>query len=359
MIIPKSHIAAMQGFALADLSAPPGTRVVSLAQNESAFPPSPAAIEAARASFCNAQLYPDPDWADLRRAIAERHHVDSDWLLCSAGSMDLISALIMSFAGPGDHVLSTAHGYGYFAASAAFVGAVYDAAPEADLTVDVDALLAAILPETRLVCVANPGNPTGTRIPRSEIMRLREGMPEGVILLIDEAYAEFTDHLGEQMFDLVDRGDTVVTRSFSKAHALAGMRVGWGVFPPGIREHARKLLTAGGVTVGSLAAAAASMRDPQHVAETVRKTSEIRDVFITDVNALGIKCAPSHTNFVLLQFADVAERESADAALRQRGFILRPMGGYALPHCLRATIATSDVMEEAASILSGWRASHG
>ena len=356
MITPKPHIAAMQSFALADLSAEPGVKVVSLAQNESLSPPSPKAIEAAERALGDASLYPDPDWADLRAAIAGRHGLNPDHILCSAGSMDVIAALIMAFAGPGDRVLSTAHGYGYFRTSAQFVHADYDAAPEVDLTVDVDALLAMIRPTTRIVCVANPGNPTGTRISRAELIRLRKAMPSDVILLIDEAYAEFTDHLGEQMFDLVDRGDTVVTRSFSKAHALAGQRIGWGLFPPEIGEHARKLITAGGVTVASCAAAAASMRDPDHVAGNVARTAAIRDRFIASMNALGIKTAPSHTNFALLQFRDVAERESADAALRARGVIMRPMGGYGLPHTLRATIAADEVMEMVVSILTAWRA---
>ena len=355
MIAPKPHIAAMQSFALADLSAEPGVKVISLAQNKSLSPPSPKALEAAKHAMTDASLYPDPDWADLPAAIAERHGLDADDILCSAGSMDVIAALIMAFCGPGDRVLSTAHGYGYFRTSAQFVQADYDAAPETDLTLDVDALLAMIQPTTRIVCVANPGNPTGTRISRAELIRLRDAMPADVILLIDEAYAEFTDHLGEQMFDLVERGDTVVTRSFSKAHALAGQRIGWGLFPPSIGKHARKLLTAGGVTAVSCAAAAASMRDPGHVAAAVTKTSAIRDRFIASMNAIGIKTAPSHTNFALLQFSDVAERERADAALRARGVIMRPMGGYGLPHTLRATIAADETMEMVASILTAWR----
>lgn len=355
MITPNPHIAAMQAFALADLSAPSGMRVISLAQNESAFPPSPRAMDAARAALENAELYPDPDWASLRSAIAERHGVDPANILCSAGSMDLISALIMAFSGPGDRVLSTAHGYGYFATSATFAGTAYDAVPETDLTVDVDKLLAAVTPETRLVCIANPGNPTGTRIARSEVLRLRNTLPEDVILLLDEAYAEFTDPLGEQMFDLVNRGDTVVTRSFSKAHALAGQRIGWGLFPPVIGLHVRKLLTAGGVTVASLAAAEASMRDPGHVAETVRKTSVLRDRFIFRVREIGIACADSHTNFALLRFADIDERERADAALRTNGIIMRPMAGYALPQCLRATIATGEIMDLTARVLADWK----
>lgn len=355
MISPKPHIAAMQAFALADLSAPPGMQVISLAQNESAFSPSPHALEAARAALDGGALYPDPDWASLRHAIAERHGINADNILCSAGSMDLISALIMAFSGPGDRVLSTAHGYGYFATSAKFAGAAYDAVPETELSVDVDALLAAVTPDTRLVCIANPGNPTGTRIPRSEVVRLRDSLREDVILLLDEAYAEFTDPLGEQMFDLAGQGNTVVTRSFSKAHALAGMRIGWGVFPPAIGAHARKLLTAGGVTVASLAAAEASMRDPGHVATTVRKTAAIRDRFIRRVREIGITCADSHTNFALLQFDDVAQRERADAALRAKGIIMRPMAGYGLPHCLRATIASEEIMNLTCDTLADWR----
>lgn len=141
MIQPKPHIAAMQSFALADLSADPSIRIVSLAQNESLAPPSPLALAAADRALADVRMYPDPDWAGLRAAIAARHGLDPANILCSAGSMDLISALIMAFAGPGDRVLSTAHGYGYFRTSAQFVQADYDAAPERDLTVNVDALL--------------------------------------------------------------------------------------------------------------------------------------------------------------------------------------------------------------------------
>lgn len=355
MITPKPHIDAMQGFALADLTAPDGMQVISLAQNESAYPPSPKALEAMLKALADVALYPDPDWADLRQSIAARHDLDPAKILCSAGSMDLIAALIHAFSGAGDRVLSTAHGYGYFATSAHVAGAAYDAAPETNLTVDVDALLTAMTPQTRLVCIANPGNPTGTRITRTEILRLRNCLPDDVILLLDEAYAEFTDPLGEAMFDLVDRGDTVITRSFSKAHALAGQRIGWGLFPPHIGQHARKLVTAGGVTAVSLAAAAASMRDPYHVAQTVRKTAQVRDRFIAHMNQISITCAPSHTNFALLQFESVAKRERADAALRAKGIIMRPMAGYGLPQCLRATIASAEVMQMTGDVLAQWK----
>ena len=156
----------MQAFALADLSAPQGMRVISLAQNESAFPASPRAIEAARTALQNCALYPDPDWAALRDAIAGRHRIDPANVLCSAGSMDLISALIMHSPAPATGCYRLFTVTGYFRDFRQVRGRAYDAAPETDLTVDVDALLAAVTPDTRLVCIANPGNPTGTRIPR-------------------------------------------------------------------------------------------------------------------------------------------------------------------------------------------------
>jgi histidinol-phosphate aminotransferase len=330
--------------------------VIGLAQNESAFPPSPRAIEAARAALDAPMAYPDSDWRALRRAIGEVHGVDPDLVLCSAGSMDVIGALIQAFVGPGDRLLSTAHAYGYFQTAARFAGAAYDAVPEPDLTVSVDLLLEAVRPETRLVAVANPGNPTGTRIARGDLVRLREGLPDDVILLIDEAYAEFTDHLGEQVFDLVESGNTVVTRSFSKAYALAGQRIGWGLFPQGLGEHARKLLTPGGVTHASLAAAEAAVRDRDYLAWLIRATTAIRETFASGLARIGMPPVPSCTNFVLVPFESVAAAEHARAALQREAIIVRPMGAYDLPHCLRITVGQAEDMDLTLQVLTDWKA---
>jgi histidinol-phosphate/aromatic aminotransferase/cobyric acid decarboxylase-like protein len=227
---PNPHVAALAPYALADLSAPPGKRLISLAQNESALPPSPGAMEAARAALTDARLYPDPDWCELREAIAWVHGLDPASILCGCGSMELIGALAAAYLGPGNRALTTAYGYLFFRTAARLAGAEIDLAPETGLTVDIDALLGAVRPYTRIVFVANPGNPTGTRITRADLLRLRDRLPGDVLLVIDEAYGEFADMPGEAMFDLAARGDTVVLRTFSKVYGLAAMRVGWGCF---------------------------------------------------------------------------------------------------------------------------------
>ena len=350
---PRPHVAALAPYALADLSVPDGLDPVSLAQNESAWPPSPDALQAARQAVNQARLYPDPDWSDLRAAISAVHDIDPDTILIGAGSMELIVALVAAYAGPGDTVLSTTHAYALFKGAAAMAGARYTAAPETDLTVSVDALLGAVTPQTRLVCVANPANPTGTRIGQADLARLRAGLPPDTLLLIDEAYGEFTDTA--PTFHMTEAGNTVVLRTFSKAYALAGLRIGWGVFPPAVAEQVRKLLNPNNVSGPAQAAAAAAMRDQAHMHDLVRRTSAIRARFCRGLDGLGLTHVPSHTNFVLIRFADAQAAGSADAFLRQSGILMRGMGGYGLPECLRATISTEPAMDAALSGLADWR----
>ena len=205
MIRARPHIEAMAPYSLADTG---DADIVSLAQNESAFPPSPDALEVGRAALMDAALYPDPDWADLRSAIGAVHGLAPESILCGAGSMELIGCLIRAFAGPGDRVLGTEHGYAFVATAAAQVRADYIRSREPDLQVSVDAVLEAVLAETRIVFLCNPGNPTGTLIPNSEISRLRGALPETVLLVVDQAYGEFADgeHDPTPVFALAERG---------------------------------------------------------------------------------------------------------------------------------------------------------
>lgn len=341
-------VRAMAGYALADLG---DSAAVSLAQNESMRPPSPRAIEAGQAALTQSALYPDPDWTDLRRAIAAAHPVAEDQVLCGAGSMELIGALVRAFTGPGDEVLGTQYGYAFLAAATQQAGARYHAAPERGYVVDIDALLAAVTPATRLVCLCNPGNPTSTRLPNTQILRLRAALPPDVLLLVDQAYAEFDAQDHSAVFELVARGDTVVTRTLSKAYGLAGARVGWGVFPPVIRAQIRKLLNPNNVALASQAMATATMQDQAYMRETVALTASIRDSFARRLRAAGIHTPESATNFVLIPLRDARKAQDADAALREAGLILRGMGGSGLPHCLRATIGPAPVMAAVADIL--------
>ncbi len=351
---PNPGVAAMAAYALPDLSVPPGKRPILLAQNESAIAPSPAAMEASRLALAEARFYSDSEWTDLRAAIAEVHGLDPDLILCGAGSMELIQILGLAYLHPNVRALSTEQSYLYFRTVAQLAGAELDLAPEQDFTVDVDALLAAVRPETAMVFIANPGNPTGTRSPRAEIMRLREGLPDQVILVIDEAYGEFADAPGEQVFDLVDRGDTVVLRTFSKVYGLAGIRVGWGLTPPAIGVEMRKVQNPGSISIASLAAAAAAMRDQAHMARVRDETAARRNRFAGAMRQLGLVVPESHTNFILIGFGSAQKAASADAALRTEGVVLRPMGGYGLADCLRATIGSEEEMAIARDAIAAW-----
>ncbi|MFK7944323.1 MAG: histidinol-phosphate transaminase, partial [Paracoccaceae bacterium] len=285
------------------------------------------------------------------------HGIDPALTLCGAGSMELIGMLIRAFCGPGTEVLASKHSYAFFRTAALACGAGYIAAHEADRTVSVDALLAAVTPTTRVVCVANPGNPTGSRIPRRELLRLRDKLPDHVLLLIDEAYGEFADTPSEAMWDLVERGDTVVMRTFSKAYGLAGLRVGWGLFPSDIGIEVRKLLNPNNISGPAQAAATAAMKDQTHMRATVAETARRRTAFIAKLHARGFDAEDSHTNFILIDLGTPDAASSASDALRQEGIILRAMGGYGLGHCLRATIGAQSDMALAAEILGRWR--HG
>ncbi len=354
MITPVAHVAAMAPYALADLEALPGKRPISLAQNESALPPSPRALAAARNAMDSAQFYPDPDWSELREAIAAVHDISPERILCGAGSMELIACLLRCFAGPGDRVLSSRYGYAFFRTAALATGADYHAAPEDGFTVSVPALLEAVGPNTRIVCVANPGNPTGTRVARDDLVRLREGLDEDVLLLIDEAYGEFNDAPGEATFDLVTLGNTVVLRSFSKAYGLAGLRVGWGVFPPAVAAEARKLLNPNNISDVAQAAAAAAMADQDYMRRVCAETAQRRNGFAARIRQLGLEVPDSHTNFVLIRFAGPEAAVSADRALRAEGVLLRGVSGYDLPDCLRATVGNEADMVLVADLLAAW-----
>lgn len=354
MIKPARHIDAMSPYQLAELSPPAGKELISLSQNESLRPPSPMAIEAAAQAVSAGQLYPDPDWSALRAGLSELHGIPEANLLCGNGSMELISSLAQAFADETSAVLAPANAYPFFRTVAALVRARFDTADEAGGRVSVDALLDAVRPKTRIVFLANPGNPTGTRISRAELLRLRAGLPDETLLVIDEAYGEFADHLCQPMFDLVDRGDTVILRTFSKAYGLAGMRVGWGAFPQKIAQEMRKVMNPNNISCAAQAAATAALADQAYMRETCAQTAKLRDSFIERLRGSGFQVAESFTNFALIRFANAPAASRADAALRAEGVFLRAQGGAGLPACLRATVAAPRDLEHAATLLENW-----
>jgi histidinol-phosphate aminotransferase len=217
-------------------------------------------------------------------------------------------------------------------------------APERNLTTDVDSILGAVTPATRIVFIANPNNPTGSLLGQDEMQRLRDGLPPEVLLVIDAAYAEYVTEPGyDPGVALVDAADnTVMLRTFSKVFGLGGMRVGWGYGPPGVIDAINRVRGVFNVNIAAQAAAVAALAEPGWVERSVAHNAEWRARLTAALEAAGIKVWPSHANFFLADFGTAARAKDADAFLRGRGIIVRAMGAYDLPHCLRITVGTGD-----------------
>ena len=347
MIQPVPQLSSMAPYELASLD----PSLVSLAQNESMLPPSPKALEAGQRALSSTSLYPDPDWTELREAISSVYQIDTQKILCGAGSMELIAACLQAYAGVGDEVLGTEFGYLFVATVCQVTGANYIKATESNYRVCVDSILAKVSTKTRIVFVCNPGNPTGTRIPNSELTRLREQLPQDVLLIIDHAYAEFDMQNQDNIFALVDQQNSIVLRTFSKAYCMAGQRLGWGVFPGHIASEIRKLLNPNNVSVVTQAMGVAAILDQSYLHQVVDTTATVRNKFTQSLAAASLPAPESHTNFVLVPFSSSHEAGKADIALKHNGFLARGMHGYGLDHCLRVTMASADVMDEVASRL--------
>jgi histidinol-phosphate aminotransferase len=234
-------------------------------------------------------------------------------------------------------------------------GAVPVAAPEIDLTASVDNLLAALGPKSRIVFLANPNNPTGTALPRSEIERLHAGLPEDVLLVLDGAYAEYIeDDWYSDGAALVEAAENVVmTRTFSKLHSLAHIRLGWAYCPAAVADVLDRIRAPFNVAGPAMAAGLAALDDRQHAAQTRAHTIQWRDWLAAEAGKLGLGTTPSVANFVLLRFPDEAGRSAheADAFLRRHGIIVRTQDPVGLSDCLRVSIGTEDEMRTTLAVL--------
>ncbi len=338
-------------------SAIPGVqRIIKLASNEGALGASPRAIAALKETAGDIFRYPDGGCQALRGAIGERFGLDPARMVCGAGSDELLGLLCRAYAGSGDEVLYTEHGFLMYPIAAKTAGATPVTAPETNLTADVDALLAAVTPRTRIVFIANPNNPTGTYLSEDELTRLRAGLPRDVLLVIDAAYAEYMDHPdyspGER---LVDAGDNVVmTRTFSKIFGMGGARLGWAYCPPVIADVLNRVRNPFNVASPAQAAGVAAIGDEAHTERVRAHTLQWRAWFSAQARALGFEVPESVCNFVLVRFPLETGRnaEAADAFLKSRGIIARRMGAYGLPDSLRVTIGLEDEMRAAVAALA-------
>ncbi len=329
-------------------------RIIKLASNENPLGCSPAAKAALAAAAADLNRYPDGGSADLRAALGRRHGLDPAHIACGSGSDELIGLLCNAYAGPGDEVLYSAHGFLMYAIYAKGAGATPVKAPETDLVADVDNLLAAVTGRTRILFLANPNNPTGTYLPADAVRRLRDGLREDVLLVIDAAYAEYvTANDYSDGADLVrSTENTVMTRTFSKAYGLPALRLGWAYGPAAVIDVLNRLRGPFNVNAAAQAAGVAALEDTRFIDLSRDHNTYWRDWLTRRLRDLGLGVPPSAGNFVLARFDGPDRAEAADAFLRARGLIVRRMAGYGLPESLRVTVGTGEETERLADALA-------
>jgi histidinol-phosphate aminotransferase len=326
--------------------APGVARVFKLSSNESPLGPSPKAVAAYQAAAARLQDYPDGDVTELRAAIGRAFGLDPARILCGAGSDDLLNLLAHAYLRDGDEVIYSAHGFLMYPIYALGHGAKPIAVPEKDYTADVDAMLAAVTPRTRIVFLANPNNPTGTYVPFDAIKRLQRKLPPNVILVLDAAYAEYVQRNDyEAGIELVATCENVVMcRTYSKVHGLAAVRLGWMYGPAHIVDALNRVRNPFNVNTPAMKAGIAAIEDTAHVQNSVAHNARWLAWLTEEIGRLGLKVTPSVANFVLIHFPESKGRTAADADafLTNRGLILRRVSGYGLPNALRLTVGTEE-----------------
>lgn len=324
-------------------------RTIKLSANENPLGPSPKAIEAYRDLAETLHRYPGTG-LELRQAIADVHGLDADKIVCGAGSDEIIALLIKAYVGAGEEVLYPEHGFTMFRLSTLAAGGVPLTAPETGLTTDVDALIDRMGSKTKIVFVANPNNPTGTMIGADALRRLADALPPHTLLVLDGAYAEYlSPSETDGAVDIVrERDNVVMTRTFSKIHGLAALRLGWCYGPSHVIDVLNRVRGPFNVTLPAQAAGEAAIRDQSYV-DHCRITNEVwRDWLTKEVKAAGFDVTPSFANFILVHTGD--RKDEVDQALKARGLVVRRVDEYGLHQHLRVSVGDETACRDVAQV---------
>ena len=353
---PKPWIMAIAPYVPGRSTADDGRRVVKLSSNENPLGTSPAARAAFAREGAALERYPDAGAAVLREALAAHHRLDPARIIYGTGSDEILHLVAGAYAGTGDEIIHVRYGFAVYEIATRRVGAVPVVVADRDYATDVDAILAAVTERTRLVYVANPNNPTGTFNGRDEIARLHAGLPADVLLVLDQAYAEYlAPEDDDGGLALAEReANVLVTRTFSKIHGLAAERIGWGYGPAAVIDAMHRIRAPFNVTIAGQHAAVAALGDTGFVEATRTHNARWRRWLVGEIAALGhagLRAVPSEANFVLVLFEGVLTAEAAYKGLMDAGYIVRWLPNQGLGHGLRITIGTEEETRGVAAAL--------
>jgi histidinol-phosphate aminotransferase len=362
---PKPGILEISPYVGGQASVAGVAKVCKLSSNESPLGPSPKALAALEDAKPSLSLYPEGSARLLREALAEVHNLDPARIVTSGdGSDALLTMLANAYLQPGDECLFSEHAFLVYKIATLANSAVPVIVPEkttnSAIKVDVDTMLAAVTPKTRMVYIANPNNPTGSYLNRDEMARLYAGLPKEVMLVIDAAYSEYVTakdyDAGMEMS--VRYPNVVMTRTFSKLYGLAGLRIGWMVGSEAVCDVINRIRGPFNTALMQQLVGAAAVRDRDHFWAAVKHNSEWLPWVTAEIRKTGLRVDDSVANFVLIHFPSQGEKTAAraDAFLKQGGVILRGVASYGLPDCLRMTVGTEEQNRLAVSLLQQFMA---
>jgi histidinol-phosphate aminotransferase len=353
---PRAGIMNISAYVPGKSKAPVGVKLYKLSSNETPLGPSPKAIAAYLSLSSKLELYPDGASINLRTAIAKQFGIHFDNIICGSGSDELLSFLAYTYLNAGDEGIFTEHGFLVYKIAILAAGGTPIMVKETNLTADVDAILNAVTPRTKMVFLANPNNPTGTYLPFDEITRLHNSLRPDIMLILDGAYAEYVqcaDYDNGLQLALSSQ-NVVMTRTFSKIYGLANLRLGWMVASSSIIDDINRIRGPFNVNGAAMLAGIAAIEDQDHMNKALEHNTYWLPKITEALDGLGLKVTPSVANFVLVHFALEGKKtaEYADHFLTENGLILRAVAAYGLPHALRLTIGSKEANEKLIDVLT-------
>lgn len=343
---PRQGILDIAAYVPGSNQAASGVKTYKLSANESSLGPCARALDAYRQASGHLEIYPDGNSTPLLEAIAEMTGLNFNHLMAGNGSDDLLGLISNTYLAAGDEGIMTEHGFNVYEIQIRGTGAKPIIVKEKDCRIDIDAIHGAVTDKTKIVFIANPGNPTGTYLSFDEIKRLHAGLPKSVLLVLDGAYAEFvTENDFEAGVELVSNNENVImTRTFSKIYGLAALRIGWMYAPLHVIDAVNRIRGAFNVSAPAQAAGAAAIRDRDYLSNAIQYHAKWRHWLSDELSALGLKVTPSVTNFILVHFPNDAKKSAhlADEYLKQHGYIVRRVTNYGFPNALRISIGTQE-----------------
>ncbi len=341
---PSSELAREMGL--------PESGIVKLASNENPLGPSAKALAAMAAALPDIARYPDANGFELKRAIAARFHVATDQIVIGNGSNDVLELAARTFLSPGTSAVYSKHAFAVYPLSVLAIGATGIETPARDFGHDLEAMASAVREDTRVVFIANPNNPTGTFIRGDGLAAFLSKVPARVVVVLDEAYTEYLPdaHRYDSIGWLRDHPNLVVTRTFSKAFGLAGMRVGFGLAHPEVADLMNRIRQPFNVNSVAQAGAIASLGDDEYVARSRRLNEDGMRQLVSGVERLGLRRIPSFGNFLCVRVGAAA---TVYGQLLERGVIVRPIGGYAMPEWLRVSVGLPEENDRFLGALAG------